>query len=179
MKSQQLFRVLGAFLIAGCGNEVLLAPRLTPVEPGTLLAKVGGTPQISGLAFFADPSECDAQSQGADFALRMTGDLQGCLYAFVDAFTCSPSGTYREQGRELFVGTYNGETGEFRTTYRFEAKYEGCAEDGNFLGAEIFGRCQHPLVTGSGDGVFEGVTGRIDFKDDVAAGNFPYRGHLR
>jgi hypothetical protein len=34
------------------------------------------------------------------------------------------------------------------------------------------------MVKGSGEGVFEGATGRLDFKDDVSVGNFPYRGHL-
>jgi hypothetical protein len=81
-------------------------------------------------------------------------------------------------GREYFVGTYNEEAGTFWTTYKFEAKFEDCSEDGSYLGMEIFGRCQHPIVKGSGTGVFEGVTGRLDFKDDIAAGNFPYRGHL-
>jgi hypothetical protein len=47
------------------------------------------------------------------------------------------------------------------------------------LGAEIFGRCQHPIVNGSGEGVFSGVTGRLDMKDDIEAGNYPYRGHLK
>lgn len=136
-----------------------------------------GATQISGVGFFAGP-ECDAASQGATFALNMTGDLEGCVYVFVDDFNCSPSGTYRESGRELFVVTYGGATGTFTTTYKFAAKYEGCAPDGSFLGAEIFGRCQHPLVRGSGTGVFQGATGRVDFKDDVQAGNFPYRGHL-
>jgi hypothetical protein len=32
---------------------------------------------------------------------------------------------------------------------------------------------------GSGKGIFEGVTGRLDVKDDVTVRNFPYRGHLR
>ena len=41
------------------------------------------------------------------------------------------------------------------------------------------GRCQHLVLEGSGTGVFGGVTGRLDFKDDVEAGNFPYRGQLR
>ena len=109
----------------------------------------------------------------------MTGDIAGCHYVFIDEFECSPGGTYRESGREHFVGTYNGEAGTFWTTYRFESRYEGCAEGGAALGAEIFGRCQHPIVEGSGDGVFDGVTGRLDFVDDIAAGNFPYRGHLR
>jgi hypothetical protein len=145
--------------------------------PAPVLA--GGAKQISGIGAFDETDVCDFQSQGADFALIMTGDLEGCHYVFVDDFECSPSGTYREKGRELFVGTYNGEIGTFRTTYKFEAKYEGCAEDGSFLGAEIFGRCQHPIVARSGEGVFAGVSGRLDFKDDIAAGNFPYRGHLR
>lgn len=136
----------------------------------------GGT-HISGVGFYATSDECDYASQGAVYAIRMTGDLEGCLYAFIDDFECSPSGTYREEGREYFVGTYNGQPGTFLTTYKFEAKYEDC--DGGPLGAEIFGRCQHPIVEGSGTGVFNGVTGQINFKDDIEAGNFPYRAHLR
>jgi hypothetical protein len=138
-----------------------------------------GAIQVSGVGFYATQNECDPADQSATYAVKMTGDLAGCLYVFVDEFDCSPSGTYRESGREYFVGTYKGETGTFWTAYRFEAKFTGCAPDGSYLGAEIFGRCQHPIVAGSGDGVFKGVTGRLDFQDDVVAGNFPYRGHLQ
>ncbi len=137
-----------------------------------------GATQISGIGFFATPAECDVPSQGATYAIKMTGDLEGCFYVFIDNFDCSPSGTYRETGREYFVGTYNGGSGTFWTNYKFEAKFEGCAPDGSYLGAEIFGRCQHPIIKGSGTGVFQGVSGRMDFKDDIAAGNFPYRGHF-
>ena len=136
-----------------------------------------GATQISGIGYFATSGECDYESQNAVYAIRMTGDLQGCLYAFIDDYECSPSGTYREEGREYFVGTYNGQSGTFWTTYKFEAKYEDC--DGGPLGAEIFGRCQHPIAAGSGTGVFNGVSGQINFKDDIEAGNFPYRGQLR
>ena len=80
----------------------------------------------------------------------------------------------REGDRDL-RGQYNGEAGTFRTTYQFTAKYEDCAN----LGGEIVGRCQHPIIASSGEGVFAGVTGRLDFKDDIEAGNFPYRGHLQ
>jgi hypothetical protein len=45
-------------------------------------------------------------------------------------------------------------------------------------GSEVRGRCEHPIVAGSGTGGFEGATGRIDFKDDVVAGEFLYRGHI-
>jgi hypothetical protein len=138
-----------------------------------------GATQISGVGFFDATDACNSAAQGAAYALTLTGDLEGCHYFFIDEFECSPSGTYLEKGRELFVGTYHGQFGTFWTTYRFEAKYEGCAENGAPLGLEIFGRCQHPIVEGSGTGVFEGVTGRLDFKDDIEAGDFPYRGHLR
>lgn len=138
-----------------------------------------GATQLSGIGFFDATDECNSAGQGAAYSISLTGDFVGCLYTYVDDFECSPSGTYREIGREYFVGTYNGESGTFRTTYRFEAKYEGCAEDGSYVGAEIKGRCQHPLVKGSGTGVFEGVTGRLDFKDDIEAANYPYRGHLK
>jgi hypothetical protein len=139
-------------------------------------ALAGGATQISGIAFFAEEDTCDDPGgEGADYALIMTGDLEGCLYTFVETAESSPSGTYRETGTELFVGSFSGEAGTFETTYRFEAKYEDVAN----LSGEIFGRCQHPIVEGSGTGIFEGVTGRLDIKDDVEAGNFPYRGHLR
>lgn len=177
-------------IIIGCSKDALVSPELTPGEqefvsgkaggPNQILGETPGAVQVSGVGFYAATGECNsALGQVASYAVRLTGDLKGCLYAFIDDFECSPSGTYREEGRELFIGTYNGESGSFWTTYKFEAKFEGCAENGAPLGAEIFGRCQHPIVKGSGDGVFEGVTGRLDFKDDVEAGNFPYRGHLR
>jgi hypothetical protein len=161
--------------------------RLTVLVAATLLALIlaapaalaGGATQISGDARFAEPGECvdpDGPGAGADYALVMTGALEGCLYTFVDPDPArSPSGTYRETGTETFVGEYNGEVGTFRTTYKFEAKYE----DVDTLSGEIFGRCQHPIVEGSGTGVFEGVSGRLDFKDEVESGTFLYRGHLR
>ena len=133
----------------------------------------GGANQISGVGFFDEGDTCESGSVGADFALIMTGDLEGCLYTFVKTAESSPSGTYRETGRELFVASDG--TSSFATTYRFEGKYE----DVDNLIREIFGRCQHPIVEGSGTGIYEGFTGRLAFKDDVEAGNFVYRGHLR
>jgi len=155
---------------------VLVVALLSVVLTVPFTALAGGATQISGIGFFADPSECaDSEGNGAAFAQKMTGDLGGCLYVFVETAKCSPSGTYRETGNEIFIGQYNGGAGTFRTTYKFEAKYQDCP---NLVG-EIVGRCQHPITAGSGNGVFAGVTGRLDFKDDIEAGNFPYRGHLR
>ena len=162
-------------ILCGCTDEPLNEEQI--LTSPDLQVKVGAT-QISGVGFYADPADCDFAGEGADFALLLTGELEGCLYVFVEDYDCSPSGTYRESGQELFVGYYNGEEGSFMTDYKFEAKYEGC-EDDFFVGAEIFGRCQHPIVKESGTGVFEGVTGRLDFKDNVETGEFPYKGHLR
>lgn len=166
-----------AVILLACSkeNNLLSQKETTPEEQ--ISANFRGATQISGIGYYATTSECDYESQDAAYAVRMTGDLEGCLYAFIDDFECSPSGTYREEGREYFVGTYNGQSGTFWTTYKFEAKYEDC--DGGPLGAEIFGRCQHPIVSGSGTGVFDGVTGQLNFKDDIEAGNFPYKAHLR
>lgn len=138
-----------------------------------------GAQRIAGVGYFPADDECtDAEGMGSDFALTMTGDLVGCLYIFVAEYECSRSGTYRERGSEIFVGEYTGQMGQagsFATDYLFTAKLGSCPD----LDTEIFGRCQHPIVRGSGMGVFEGVTGRFDIKDDIDAGNFPYKGHLR
>jgi hypothetical protein len=152
-----------AFLIFGCSKD-------DSESPETIL---------SGVSFYALPEECDFEGRGAEYALKMTGELEGCLYAFIDTFSCYGDGFYLERGRELFVGTYNGEPGTFETTYDFEGLYEGCAENGSYEGAEIIGLCQHPIVAGSGTGVFEGATGRLDFIDDAKAQAFYYRGNLQ
>jgi hypothetical protein len=131
--------------------------------------------QVGGIGYWANPGDCThPEGSGSNFALKMTGDLQGCHYIFVESANCTPSGVYMETGAETFVGYYRGRSGTFRTTYKFEAKYQNCP---NAVG-ESRGRCQHPLVRGSGRGVFEGANGRLDFKDDIQAGNFPYRGHF-
>lgn len=136
-------------------------------------ALAGGATQISGVAFFDEADTCDSASVGADFALLMTGDLEGCLYTFVETSQSSPSGTYRETGTELFVASEGA--GGFETTYRVEAKFEDVAN----LAGTIFERCQHPIVEGSGTGIYEDLGGRLDFRNDVEAGNYPYKGHLR
>jgi hypothetical protein len=172
---------LMAVILVACtkdDNRLTLNKELTVEQNAVTTANGRGATYTSGVGFFDATDECNSAGQAASFAITMTGDLEGCHYVFIEESECSPSGTYREKGRELFVGTYKGSPGTFWTTYKFEAKYEGCV-DGSPLGAEIFGRCQHPVTEGSGTGIFEGVTGRLDFKDDIEAGNYPYRGHLR
>lgn len=133
--------------------------------------------QISGGASF-DPGACSQPP--ADFnsypGLRLTGSLEGCLYTKVIASKETPSGVYLESGQEYFVGTLDGgDPGTFTTTYQFESKWDPNVT----TGVEVHGRCQHPLVRGSGTGGFEGATGRLDFKDIIGDPvPFRYRGHI-
>lgn len=139
------------------------------------IAVAGGAAQIAGVGSYAAEGECDdPEGAGSDYALVMIGSLEGCHYTFVNEYRCTPGGVYFESGTETFVGTYNGGSGTFGTTYVFTATFRNCPA---FIG-EIAGRCQHPIAAGTGTGVFDGVTGRLDMKDDTEAGNFPYRGHL-
>ena len=135
------------------------------------------SPQISGVGEFPESDECtEVEALGADFANKMTGDLKGCLYVFVDPDSIieTPGGVYIERGSELYVGSgAEGDDGTFRTTYLFTAKFNESGQQ--------FGRCQHPIVAGSGTDDYEGVRGRLDFKDNIvdgAAVDFPYTGHL-
>ena len=153
----------------------VLVLSLALMAPSAAYAAGGG--QISGLAFYPDPypGVCNQlESLGASYVVRMTGDLQGCHYSFVDTSVCTPGGAYVETGHEIFIGDGDG-SDTFQTTYRFTAKYHDCAH----AAGEIAGRCQHPIIEGTGTGKFAGVSGRLDLRDDVVAGNFPYRGHLQ
>jgi hypothetical protein len=174
-----LHRTLMVWLLAGALALAIALVAAKDVSAAPSPAHAGGATQISGIGVYAEEDECDdPRGAGAAYALVLDGYLEGCLYTFVDDSKSSPSGTYREIGRELFIGSTPKGTGTFRTTYRFEAKYEDVTDPAT----EIFGRCQHPIVEGSGTGIFKGVTGILFFKDVIEAGNdpyFPYRGHLR
>ena len=141
------------------------------------------TNQISGGAFYdTTGAHCEGPPSGyEDFIsyppLVMSGDLDGCWYTKVETAkdNGSPSGVYMESGEEVFVGSLNdGAEGTFATAYRFESQW-----DPDVTGAELHGRCQHPLIEGSGTGGFAGATGRLDFKDEVATGLYFYRGHIK
>ncbi len=114
----------------------------------------------------------------AAFSTTMDGGLVGCWYG--DTFVLTgehPSGTITASGTEHFVGCLDMDgdgtcggadpTGTFSTTYTFTAKYD-------VSGAEIHGRCNHPIVSGTGG--FEGVTGVVEFTDDVSTGISYYKG---
>jgi hypothetical protein len=135
------------------------------------------TRQISGIAFFDTSGRCEFPLTGyPDYIsyppIVMTASLDGCWYTKVESSTLSAGNVYQERGQEVFIGTLNGRpVGTFATTYKFTAKL-------NPDGSEVRGRCEHPIVAGSGTGGFAGAAGRVDFKDDVENALFIYRGHI-
>lgn len=135
-------------------------------------ASATGNTQISGVGVFVSTEECPERPSVYP-PIKMAGGLVGCWYT--DAYEVvltTPSGVYQERGTETFIGCLSDGTtcGTFSTTYTFTAKY---APDGS----EIHGHCEHPLVSGTGD--FAGITGQVNFKDDVETGEFFYKGHFQ
>ena len=140
----------------------------------------GAASQVSGDAAYPVGVQCPDPPAGyEDFdsypGLLLSGSLDGCLYTKANTPAKeTPSGVYLESGEEVFVGSLNdGPVGTFTTTYKFQSKFDLST------GLEIFGRCHHPIVEGSGTGGLEGATGRLDFKDII--GNpvtYVYRGHI-
>jgi hypothetical protein len=154
--------------VAACSMLIAAAVLATPASAGTT--------QVSGTAVFNNDCQPPVGSPPAGLGdyppIDLSGSLDGCWYTYVSTSQFNPSGTYVEQGTEIFVGCLNGTTcGTFETIYTFTAKYvdETFAE-------EIHGRCEHRVVGETGD--FAGAKGVILFKDDVVNLKFDYRGHL-
>ena len=157
---KSITKILPILLVLGC----------------SALPASAGTTQVSGIGVFNNECQPPAGSPPDDLGvyppLDLSGSLDGCWYTYVSASQFNPSGTYLEQGTEIFVGCLNGTTcGTFETTYTFTAKYV----DDTFA-QEIHGRCEHSIVGGTGD--FAGAKGVILFKDDVVNLKFDYRGHI-
>jgi hypothetical protein len=92
----------------------------------------------------------------------------------------APSGTIQATGTEHFAGCLDLDTdgsctgdphGTLAFTFQLSAKFEPVPPF-----SEIHGRCQHPILSGTGD--LAGATGVITFKDDVANSTAPYSGHV-
>ena len=110
----------------------------------------------------------DCGVPGSDWAISLTGDLEGCWSAFVQDYKCKELEDYDlyfEEGREVFVGKFHGKQGRFRTTYTFEAAYAKgfCQSFDPTL--EVGGGCNHKISGGSG--VFADAEGLIKFIDVI------------
>ena len=130
---------------------------------------------VSGDSVFSDCGE---------FAIYMSGDLNGCLDIFPRHFTCEELNgfaRYREWGREVFRDD-DGVSG-FRTVYTLEGVYsQGFCNTFDFA-TQLAGGCDHKVFNGSGK--FLGANGIITFNDIIpaagvsGASNFLYHGELK
>jgi hypothetical protein len=142
----------------------------TPVAGTAVYDHTGTTCSLDPPPGFEDFNDYDP--------LVISGDLEGCWYTNVDRSwdLGPPSGLYVEVGREVFVGRVRGgPVGSFSTVYAFESQWDPDAA----TGTEIWGRCQHPIVRGSGTAGLHDVTGYLGFTDIVTDGSFSYRGFVR
>ena len=149
-------RTAVAITIASATSLALFS---APVSAGN------GATQVAGQT---DSAVCDAPPAGFEgsqdpstgYAFHISGDLTGCMYGVITDARFHPSGTYQEVADEIFVSDVDsGDT--FQMVERYTAKFD-TADFSLF-----FARCKHPIVSGSGAGAFEGVSGRLAFKDDV------------
>lgn len=158
-------------LLAGAAVSCVFAAQASAAQSQVAgVQSLGATPPACG-----DPA--------ADFT--MTGGLVGCWYEDSGTFTkdhITASGTelIHISGTELFVGcldadgdgTCSGDpSGTLDFVFTFTGQFDATS------GAEIRGRCHHPIV--GGDGAFANATGVLNFKDDVANGTSPYMGHIK
>ena len=157
-------------------KKSLIALVALAVTTAAMLALSGpasgaGVTQVSGLGTFPDPGEgycTEVVARDADYWINLEGDLEGCVYGFVaEAKFVEGAGVSKITGYEIFVGCWEEMCGRFDMDGSIHSK------DG------AFGFCVHPIVTGSGTDDFAGITGRLDFRDDLVADNAPYTGHLK
>jgi hypothetical protein len=155
------------------------------------LATSGASIAISGNSTYAP-----CGTAGSDFALLMTGDLEGCLSIRVQSYTCKEMhgfAHYTERGQESFVGTLRGKHGRFSTSYTVDAAYATGFCQSLDYSLELSGSCIHKIHGVSGvfadaEGVFTlfdvitnvtGDPGSGAFVAGSGANNFLYNGRIR
>ena len=154
----------GAIALAGFGSTAAAAGA-TQVSGSTTAEECTAPP--AGFEASQDPS--------TGYAFAVDGDLEGCLYGVITVARFHEGGmTYQERADEIFVRSADPDD-----TFRMTESYTAKLDPDNTTTGLFFARCKHPIVAGSGTGAFEGVSGRLDFKDDVVAGAADYTGHLR
>ena len=132
----------------------------------------GGNPAMAsgdkGIFVSGNSTYSDCGLAGSDFALSLTGDLEGCLSVFVEGFNCKDLehfDKYFERGREVFVGKLHGKSGRFRTQYTFDGAFAKGFCQSFDLSLEVGGGCTHKVRGTSG--VFANADGVINFIDVI------------
>jgi len=154
------------------------------IETAMLVAVAGAAPagaantRVSGNQTPDLGATCPETSLGT---YTMDGGLVGCWYTDdISVVREHPSGAVQLKGTEHFVGCLDlgGDascTGDPSGLIRFAFQFSGTFDLDTF--AEIRGRCEHLVVSGTGD--FTDAGGVITFKDDVTTGIATYSGNVR
>ncbi len=138
--------------------------------------------QVSGVQL---PGATGTACEDASASFTMTGGLVGCWYEDTETVTKekTQAGTVliHLSGTEHFSGCLDVDGdgqcaagdphGTLSFAFTFTGQFDAITE------SEIRGRCHHPIVSGTED--FAGATGVLNFKDDVANGTSPYKGHVK
>jgi hypothetical protein len=135
------------------------------------------TVQVSGVQTPVSSGRCFDPSALASYTMQ--GTLIGCWY--LDTFNpkYQPT-TLQATGTEHFVGCVDTDgdascggdpQGSLYFSMKFTAKFDP------LTGAEIHGRCQHPIIAATGG--LTGASGVLTFKDDLTNGTSTYRGPVR
>ena len=161
-------------------RRLVVVATVAAMAVSLLAAPVSAAPaaknvHFSGVGIPGGPGDygCTANPDGVPtYVILMTGDLEGCIYGYELSYKELPNGIFQTRDHEYFFGTFNGKSGSWEMDEHFTSKW-------NADGSQKYGRCQHPIIKGTGTGDFTGVTGRVDFKDDVDLGVANYRGHVK
>lgn len=182
------------------GARVFIASVLAlTISAGGSAALASGVDNSKGKSVFVSGNSTFSDScglEGSDFAILLTGDLEGCLSIFIEGYRCKELedyDLYLENGREVFVGTFHGKSGRFRTTYTIDAAYAKGFCQSFDPSLQVGGGCDHEINGGSR--IFRDAEGLIKFIDVVAnvtgdpltgefmygtgANNFLYYGRIR
>jgi hypothetical protein len=160
-----------------------LAALISGFAPVVASSASAATNQVAGVQ--SPPGAFGPACTDPSASFTMTGSLVGCWYedggtVTKDQFTASGIELFHFSGTEHFNGCLDVDgdgscgagdpSGTLEFVFTFTAQFDAAT------GAEIRGRCHHPIVGSSGD--FAGATGVINFHDDVSNGTSPYMGHV-
>lgn len=122
------------------------------------------------------PSDC-GKAKKADYAIALTGSLEGCWSAFVAHYNCQEMNgfsLYTELGREEFEGKQDGTDIRFDTQYTFTGFFPQGSCPAPDAAKEIAGGCIHYITA---DGLV-GVIRFIDVMQGEGAPHYFYEGQL-
>ncbi len=118
--------------------------------------------KVSGVGYPGGPGDNGCNEMGADYTIFMTGDIEGCVYGIILSEQYEEeSGEYQSRDHETFIGTLDGLSGSWEMDEAFWAVFD------TETGDQLSGRCEHPIIEGSGTGDFATADGELRFVDNV------------